>query len=101
MLLRRAETSDSLKSAKIVEKWLEERLPTLPSHIKVEAYDEAWKLINERIMLLIATAAANLSGRNGLFLFLNASLSGLQWGFPSRSWRHWESCTSRAAASIW
>lgn len=76
MLLRRAETSDSLKSAKIVEKWLEERLPTLPSHIKVEAYDEAWKLINERIMLLIRNGGSGLVlVVTVLFLFLNARVA--------------------------
>ena len=100
MLLRRAETSDSLKSAKIVEKWL--GACQRYRRIKVEAYDEAWKLINERIMLLIRNGGSGLVlVVTVLFLFLNARVAFWVRGFPSRSWRHWESCTSRAAASIW
>jgi multidrug efflux pump subunit AcrB len=76
MLLRRAETSDSLKSARIVEEWLQERLPTLPAHIVVESYDEAWKLINERIMLLVRNGGSGLIlVVTVLFLFLNARVA--------------------------
>jgi multidrug efflux pump subunit AcrB len=60
MLLRRAENSDSLDSANVLETWLAERLPELPAGIKVEVYDEAWRLIKERIMLLITNGGGGL-----------------------------------------
>jgi len=74
--LRRAESADSLASAKVVEKWLKERRPSLPANIEVESYDAAWKLINERIMLLMRNGGTGLVlVVAALFLFLNARVA--------------------------
>jgi multidrug efflux pump subunit AcrB len=76
MLLRRAESSDSLKSAKILDDWLEKRLPTLPAKVKVQTYDEAWKLIKDRIWLLVTNGGGGLVlVVIVLFLFLNARVA--------------------------
>ena len=76
MLLRRAESADSLKSAQIVETWLEERLPSFPANVQVETYDAAWKILKERIMLLVRNGGSGLIlVVLILFLFLNARVA--------------------------
>ncbi len=64
MILRRTETSDSLKSAKILQQWQKEVIPTLPKGVNVHVFDEVWVLINQRIMLLLK------NGLSGLILIL-------------------------------
>lgn len=58
--LRRAENGDSLEAARILEKWLQDTLPILPPGVAIEVYDESWKLIRERIMLLLKNGATGL-----------------------------------------
>lgn len=56
----RSKSSDSLKSAEIVSKWVEETQPSLPPNIKLTLYDEGWKLIEDRINLLLKNAVSGL-----------------------------------------
>ena len=60
LVLRRNETGDSLESAEILEKWLDETIPTLPPTIKVQVFNQRWELIKERIMLLLKNGAGGL-----------------------------------------
>lgn len=76
LLLMRSATADSLESAQIMQAWLDEAAYRLPPGINLVTYDESWKLIQERINLLL---------RNGLgglvlvvvilFLFLNTRVA--------------------------
>ena len=53
LLLSRAETSDSLESARIFHEWLDGRRGGWPPGVEVFAYDESWELIRDRTMLLL------------------------------------------------
>ncbi|MFT7530127.1 MAG: multidrug efflux pump subunit AcrB [Gammaproteobacteria bacterium] len=60
MQLSRAETSDSLKAANILSEWAAETKASLPPGVEVYTYDENWKLIKGRIMLLVKNGATGL-----------------------------------------
>lgn len=51
--LQRAETGHSLKAAKVLDDWLAATTPTLPPSIQIQVYDAQWKLIEERLSLLV------------------------------------------------
>jgi len=71
-LLRRTENSDSLKAAKILENWLENDAKQLPSNLNLHVYDQSWKLIEERISVLLINGLGGLLLVIGiLFIFLN------------------------------
>ena len=72
LTLRRTENSDALKAAKILEDWLKESRPDFPKGLNVAVYDESWKLINERITVLLVNGASGLLIVVAiLFIFLN------------------------------
>ena len=74
--LSRAETSDSLESARILHEWLDGRRGGWPPGVKVIAYDESWELIRERTMLLLKNGAGGLVLVIAvLYLFLNARVA--------------------------
>ena len=76
LLLGRAESSDSLESARILHEWLDERRDGWPPGVEVAAYDESWELIRERIMLLLKNGAGGLVLVVAvLYLFLNARVA--------------------------
>ena len=76
LLLGRAESSDSLESARILHEWLDERRGGWPPGVEVAAYDESWELIRERIMLLLKNGAGGLVLVVAvLYLFLNARVA--------------------------
>lgn len=60
MILRRSESGDSLHAAKIFQQWLKDTRPVLPAGIKLHVYDETWKLIDDRINLLIKNGSSGL-----------------------------------------
>ena len=60
-MLQRAEDGDSLKSAQILNDWLEEIEPTLPPGVSISVYDQAWQLINDRIGLLVSNGVGGLA----------------------------------------
>lgn len=60
LVLRRNENGDSLKSAEILQQWVDEVTPTLPPGITVKVFSERWQLIKQRIMLLVKNGAGGL-----------------------------------------
>ncbi len=76
LLLQRAETGNSLKSAELFNTWLEETRPKLPKTIELAVYDEQWSLIDDRISLLLTNGAMGLVVVVAiLLLFLNARVT--------------------------
>ena len=76
LLLSRAETSDSLESARILHDWLDERRSQWPPGVEVAPYDESWELIRERTMLLLKNGAGGLVLVIAvLYLFLNVRVA--------------------------
>ena len=76
LLLSRAETSDSLESARVLHEWLAERRGQWPPGVEVFAYDESWELIQERTTLLLKNGAGGLVLVIAvLFLFLNSRVA--------------------------
>jgi multidrug efflux pump subunit AcrB len=74
--LRRTETQDTLKSAEILNTWLEKTRPTLPDDIKMVTYDERWQPVKQRINLLLKNGISGLILVICiLFLFLNARVA--------------------------
>jgi len=61
MVLRRNETGDSLESAEILQKWLDDIKPTLPPTIHVQVFNQRWELIRDRILLLLKNGAGGLA----------------------------------------
>ena len=64
MVLSRAANGDSLRSAEILDQWLEDIRPTLPDTVTLKVFNERWQLIKERIMVLVK------NGLGGLVLVL-------------------------------
>lgn len=60
LLLKRAETGDSLKGAEILHAWLDQARPRLPPSIQIQVYDEQWSLIEDRIGLLVSNGLMGL-----------------------------------------
>jgi multidrug efflux pump subunit AcrB len=76
LILQRTEEMDALKSAKILQNWLDETRPALPPGVELKVYDQAWELIAERIWLLLKNGLGGLILVVGiLFLFLNARVA--------------------------
>ena len=71
--LQRAESGDSLESAKALQAWLEKTRANLPEGISLIVYDEQWTLIKERITLLLKNG---LGGLLLIILILYLFLSG-------------------------
>ena len=70
--LFRAESADSLVSARTIEQWLGETRPSLPPNIELRLYDQIWHLLKERINLLLTNGGGGLLLVIGiLLLFLN------------------------------
>ena len=59
--LLRAEQGHSLRAAEVLENWLSETRPRLPSTVELEVYDETWSLIDQRISLLISNGLGGLA----------------------------------------
>jgi multidrug efflux pump subunit AcrB len=60
LALKRAEGGDSIESAGILDQWLSDTLPALPSGVEIKVYDTSWELIKERIMLLVKNGLGGL-----------------------------------------
>ena len=76
MQLSRAETSDSLESARVLHEWLDARNGRWPPGVEVVAYDQSWELIRERTMLLLKNGAGGLVLVVAvLYLFLNVRVA--------------------------
>jgi len=78
ILLRvlRTHTSDTLKAAATLNNWLAETKPTLPVSVQLDAYNEAYILIEDRINLLIKNGLGGLIlVISILFIFLNGRVA--------------------------
>jgi len=74
--LRRSENADSLRSARILDEWARAAEPKLPNGVRIHIYDEPWKLLRGRIMLLVKNGAGGLVlVILILFLFLNGRVA--------------------------
>ncbi len=74
--LNRSETGDSLEAARVIRDWLEETEGEWPPGVSIVVYDESWKLIRERITLLLKNGGGGLVLVIGiLFLFLNGRVA--------------------------
>ncbi|MBE9398740.1 efflux RND transporter permease subunit [Pontibacterium sp. N1Y112] len=74
--VRRTENEDTLKTAKVLNDWLEKTQPLLPPNIKIIAFDERWQPVKERINLLLKNGLGGLALVICiLFLFLNARVA--------------------------
>ena len=74
--LQRTESADSLESAKILEDWVTATTPNLPKGVTLEVYDASWKLIAERMNLLLTNGLGGLILVIGiLFLFLHGRVA--------------------------
>ena len=74
--LQRTETADSLRSARILEDWLAETRPQLPAGVELTVFDESWRLISDRIFLLLKNGGSGLALVVAiLFLFLNGRVA--------------------------
>jgi multidrug efflux pump subunit AcrB len=60
MALKRSESGDSLRAAKVLDSWLQETLPALSPNVSLQVYDESWHLIRDRIMLLLKNGGGGL-----------------------------------------
>ncbi len=76
LVLRRNENGDSLKSADILQKWLDDTRPTLPTDIEIQVFNERWALIKDRILLLVKNGVGGLVlVLIILYLFLSARVA--------------------------
>ena len=76
LFLQRAETDDALEVAKILHEWLDETRPKLPPNIELTVFTELWKLIEDRLSLLLKNGLGGLVLVVGiLFLFLNGRVA--------------------------
>ncbi len=76
LVLRRTETGDSLEAAKILRRWMEERLPDLPPAVRAQVFSERWQLIKQRIGILVNNGAGGLVlVLLVLFLFLSGRVA--------------------------
>lgn len=74
--LQRTETADSLKVARILEDWVTETRPQLPVGVELTVFDESWRLIKDRIFLLVKNGGSGLVLVVAiLFLFLNGQVA--------------------------
>jgi len=74
--LRRAENNDALESAQILDDWITENQAALPTGVKLQVYDESWKLIEDRISVLLVNGLGGLVLVVGiLFIFLNGRVA--------------------------
>lgn len=74
--LQRTENADALASAEIMKQWLEERRSALPEGVQIQVFDATWKLIKERINLLLTNGLGGLLLVLGvLFLFLHGRVA--------------------------
>ncbi len=70
--LQRSPQENALTMAKIFDNWLVQKIPTLPSTIKIYVLNQRWQLIKERINLLLKNGLGGLILVTiTLFLFLN------------------------------
>lgn len=76
LFVKRAETTDSLDSARILQSWHDDMSGQLPEGMEIVIYDQQWRLIRERIFMLLKNGAGGLVlVVLILYLFLNGRVA--------------------------
>ena len=76
VVLRRAESGDSLAAADTLRQWLNKTHPTLPPSVQIQVFSERWQLIKQRIGVLVKNGAGGLAMvLVVLFLFLSGRVA--------------------------
>ncbi|MBF0266502.1 MAG: efflux RND transporter permease subunit, partial [Gammaproteobacteria bacterium] len=76
MVLQRTEKGNALVAAEIMQQWLKDKSFELPPNIQLIVYDETWRLIKERTMLLVQNGLGGLILVVAiLYLFLNGKVA--------------------------
>ncbi len=74
--IRRSEDEDAIDVAKTIYNWAEEAKKTVPPNVEILFYDEPWRLVDERIDLMVSNAISGLFlVIFTLYLFLNARVA--------------------------
>ncbi len=74
--VQRAETQDAIDVAQVLIAWVERTRPVLPSNVDMYVYDEPWRLVDQRIDLMLENALGGLLlVVIALFIFLNARVA--------------------------
>ena len=74
--VRRSERDDALDAADKLYAWAESARQTLPAGVKLKFYDEEWRLVDQRIDLMVSNALGGLVlVLLALFIFLNARVA--------------------------
>lgn len=76
MALQRTEEGNALTAAGVLQDWVAEKQATLPPNIRIEVFDESWKMIRDRTYLLLKNGASGLIlVVMILYIFLNARVA--------------------------
>ena len=76
LFVKRAESTDSLESARILQSWHDDISARLPEGMEIIIYDQQWQLIRERIFMLLKNGAGGLVlVVLTLYLFLNGRVA--------------------------
>ena len=74
--IERADDQDAIDVAKRLMQWVETARETLPPNVEIYAYDEVWKLVDNRINLMLKNAVSGiLMVILMLYLFLNGRVA--------------------------
>lgn len=74
--VRRADSVDAIDAANRLYAWAERARPTLPPDVELTFFDEEWRLVDERIDLMVSNATSGLLlVLVALFIFLNARVA--------------------------
>ncbi|EIC20488.1 cation/multidrug efflux pump [Thiorhodovibrio frisius] len=84
LIVQRAEAGDSLAAAKVFDQWLQDARASLTPGVELQAYDQSWTLIRDRIMLLVNNGLGGLILVVAiLYLFLTGRVAfWVAWGIP-------------------
>ncbi|MEE4185707.1 MAG: efflux RND transporter permease subunit [Gammaproteobacteria bacterium] len=74
--VRRSDSDDAIDVAQRLYDWAERTRPTLPPDVELTFYDEEWRLVDQRIDLMVSNATSGLLlVLVALFIFLNARVA--------------------------
>ena len=74
--VQRAESQDAIDVAEVLMVWLDRTRPTLPANVDLYVYDEPWRLVDQRIDLMVENALGGLLlVVVALYIFLNARVA--------------------------
>ena len=74
--VRRSESEDALDAAQVLYSWVDQVQASLPPGVRIDLYDEPWRLVDERLDLMLWNGVTGLLLVFGvLFLFLNGRVA--------------------------